>query len=123
MAKIIGNTTATPMAVPDWNQTDPTKADYIKNKPASPKVSAVNLLASGWTGSGAHWTQMVGINDITVNSKIDIQPTVDQIASLQAVGAMMTIENNNGAATAHVIGNKPNIDYTFKILITEEGIG
>ena len=33
MAKIIGNTTTTPMAMPDWNQTDNTKADYIKNKP------------------------------------------------------------------------------------------
>ena len=33
MAKIIGNTTATPMAIPDWNQTDEKKADYIKNKP------------------------------------------------------------------------------------------
>lgn len=33
MAKIIGNTTATPYPRPDWNQTDETKADYIKNKP------------------------------------------------------------------------------------------
>jgi hypothetical protein len=34
MAKrIIGNPTVTPMAIPDWNQTDPLKADYIKNKP------------------------------------------------------------------------------------------
>ena len=33
MPKIIGNTTTTPMAIPDWNQTDETKADYIKNKP------------------------------------------------------------------------------------------
>ena len=33
MAKIIGNTTATTMPKPDWNQTDETKADYIKNKP------------------------------------------------------------------------------------------
>ena len=30
---IIGNPTVTPMAVPDWNQTDSSKADYIKNKP------------------------------------------------------------------------------------------
>lgn len=34
MAKIIGNTTATPNPRPDWLQTDETKADYIKNKPA-----------------------------------------------------------------------------------------
>ena len=31
--KVIGNPTVTPMAVPDWNQTDPKKADYIKNRP------------------------------------------------------------------------------------------
>lgn len=30
---IVGNTTATPNPRPDWNQTDSTKADYIKNKP------------------------------------------------------------------------------------------
>lgn len=34
MAKIIGNTTATPNPRPDWNQTDETKADFIKNKPS-----------------------------------------------------------------------------------------
>ncbi len=33
MREIIGNTTTTPMAVPDWEQTDEKKADYIKNKP------------------------------------------------------------------------------------------
>lgn len=33
MAKIIGNTTATPNPQSNWNQTDSAKADYIKNKP------------------------------------------------------------------------------------------
>lgn len=35
MAKrvIVGNTTATPNPLPDWNQSDSSKADYIKNKP------------------------------------------------------------------------------------------
>ena len=40
MAKIIGNTTATPTPVSDWNQNDAMKADYIKNKPTD--VSAFN---------------------------------------------------------------------------------
>jgi hypothetical protein len=31
--KIRGNTVVTPQPNPDWNQTDPTKADYIRNKP------------------------------------------------------------------------------------------
>ena len=36
---IIGNTTATPYPRPDWNQTDSSKADYIKNKPVLSKVA------------------------------------------------------------------------------------
>lgn len=31
--KIIGNTVGTPLPKPNWNQNDPTKGDYIKNKP------------------------------------------------------------------------------------------
>ena len=122
MAKIIGNTTATGVAVPDWNQTDPNKVDYIKNKPAipsSPKMAAVVMAAANWTGSGILWSQAVTISGITANSVIDLVPSADQVNSLVSIGAMMTVENNNGAATVHVIGNKPNVDYTMKVLITE----
>lgn len=45
MAKIIGNTTTTPMAIPDWNQTDEMKADFIKNKPILGKLSAKDEIA------------------------------------------------------------------------------
>ena len=37
--EIVGNTTATPTPPSDWNQTDETKADYIKNKP---DINAIN---------------------------------------------------------------------------------
>ena len=43
MAKIIGNTTATPNPRPDWNQTDETKADYIKNKPEVGDILTVQV--------------------------------------------------------------------------------
>ena len=33
MAKIIGNTTVTPVMPADWEQTDEKRVDYIKNKP------------------------------------------------------------------------------------------
>lgn len=33
MSKIIGNPTTTPMAIPDYNQNNEKKADYIKNRP------------------------------------------------------------------------------------------
>lgn len=34
MARIIGGTATSSMLVPDWNQKNPNRADYIKNKPA-----------------------------------------------------------------------------------------
>ncbi len=37
--KIVGNPTTTPMAIPDWEQKNPLKADYIKNKPNLSKVA------------------------------------------------------------------------------------
>ena len=39
VSPIYGNTTATPNPQPDWNQTDSTKADYIKNKPVIPNLT------------------------------------------------------------------------------------
>ena len=33
MAKIVGNTVGVPNPQSDWDQTDATKADFIKNKP------------------------------------------------------------------------------------------
>lgn len=41
MVKIIGNTTTTPYPRPDWNQSDATKADYIKNKPTIPSIEGL----------------------------------------------------------------------------------
>lgn len=60
MAKIIGNTTATPMAVPDWAQTDETKADYIKNKPiVLTEDETIDLIKQhgGDIGVQADWNQ------------------------------------------------------------------
>ena len=58
MAKIIGNTTATPMAIPDWNQTDETKADYIKNKPHIMTAEEIEALVKDF--------ELITIDDIDV---------------------------------------------------------
>ena len=44
--KIRGTTVVTPVPKPDWNQNDPTKADYIKNKPDIPKVGTPDVYAA-----------------------------------------------------------------------------
>ena len=54
MAKIIGNTITTPYPHPDWEQTDSTKADYIKNKPTIlTEEDVAELIAENGGGSEA----------------------------------------------------------------------
>ena len=91
MAKIIGNTTATPNPRPDWNQTDETKADFIKNKPNVVTTTGGtitgnltitgDLTVNGTTTSEDHETIVVEDNMMVLNSnKVDLQTAVSGIA-------------------------------------------
>lgn len=81
MAKIIGNTIVTPYPRPDWNQTDETKVDYIKNKPTD---YVVEQGANGnWTyrkwasGVAECWGMVTYTPAETVSSGGDIEVTFD----------------------------------------------
>ena len=181
MARIIGNTTATPTPVSDWNQTDENKADYIKNKPSipsnisdltndvgyisvvdvelsnssvnpvqnkvvydaienlagligessvaeqitqalsqiMPKITTVTLLSSGWAGESSPWSQVITINSVTANSKIDLQPSAEQIDEMQDSDVALMAENDNGTVIVYALYSKPTVDYTMQALITE----
>lgn len=61
MNKIVGNPTTTPMIPSDWNQTDETKADYIKNKPN------INIKVDKEEGKG------LSSNDFTDDEKAKLE--------------------------------------------------
>lgn len=146
MSKIIGNTTATPMAIPDWNQTNPSKADYIKNKPdiqglidkvgdesvskqisdaietIKPKITTITLSAASWIGDANPWSQVASISGVTANSKVDLQPTAIQVVELQNNDIALMAENDSGTITVYALGSKPETDYTMQALITEVSV-
>lgn len=84
-----------------------------------PKSTTVSLPAASWTGNTHPYSQVVTINGVTENSKIDLQPTAAQIVSLNNEGIAMIAENNNGVVTIYAIGNKPSTNYTIQVLLTE----
>ena len=85
----------------------------------APKTTTVTLSASGWSGSSNPWSQVVNINGVTANSKVDLQPTASQIVELQNADIMLMVENDNGTTTVYAIGGKPTKAYTMQALITE----
>ena len=84
-----------------------------------PKIEMITIPAANWTGDKNPWSQVIHVNGVTANSKLDLQPTAVQIVALQDAEITLMIQNDNGVVSAWAIGNKPTEDYTMDVLITE----
>ena len=86
------------------------------------KLTTITLSASNWTGANSPYSQVVTCNGVNVNSKLDLQPTPQQIVYLQDAEISLMLTNTNGTVTAWAIGNKPTVDMTMDVLITEVAV-
>ena len=87
--------------------------------PVLPRVATISLHASAWTGSSEPYSQVVNIATATASSKIDLQPSAQQIVDLQNSEISLMIGNDGGVLTCYAIGNKPTVNYTMQVLIQE----
>ena len=91
--------------------------DAVGAAPA--RLSSVTLLASAWTGADSLYSQVVTIDGITEYSKVDLLPSVEQLAIFHNKDVAFVTENENGVVTVYAIGDKPTQDYTMQVSITE----
>ena len=83
------------------------------------RISSVKLVASKWEGSGNLYSQVVSIAGVTENSRIDLAPSVEQLAIFYEKDITFVTENDGGVVTVYVIGQKPQNDYTIQADIVE----
>lgn len=83
------------------------------------QISSVTLAASKWVGTASPYSQVVTIPGTTKNSKININPTVEQLNIFHNKDLAFVVGNNNGVITVYCIGQKPANDYTMQVSITE----
>ena len=83
------------------------------------KISTVTLPSSGWQGEASPYYQVVNIEGATENSKIDINPTLEQLNIFREKDITFVTANNKGTITVYCIGQKPANDYTIQVSITE----
>lgn len=112
----VGPTAPTDPNIQVWINTSEEGTGII---PVLPRIATITLAASAWTGGSEPYSQVVEINTVTSASKIDLQPTAQQIVSLQNAETSLMVENNGGVVTCYAIGNKPTVDYTMQVLIQE----
>lgn len=80
----------------------------------------ITLYVSAWAEGDEGYTQTVSVTGGTVNSKVDIQPTLSQIAALQEAGvAALLVKNDSGTFIAEALGASPTDDMTFQATLTE----
>lgn len=72
-----------------------------------------------WKGAASPYSQTVEIGGLSVNSKVDIQLSADQIEKLNKQRIAFTAENKGGVVTLYAVGEKPAADCTFQATLTE----
>ena len=84
------------------------------------RTATITLVASAWNmDSDNQYSQVVDIAGITEYSKVDLQPTPEQLAIFHEKDVTFVTENEGGTVTVHCIGQKPANDYVIQATITE----
>lgn len=86
---------------------------------AATRVVQVTLLASAWTGAASRYSQVINVDRATKYSKVDLQPSVEQLEIFHDKDIAFTTENEDGVITAFAIGDKPTMSYTIQATVTE----
>ena len=83
------------------------------------KISTVTLFSGSWVGDKSPYSQVVSIEGATKNSRIDLNPSVEQLAIFYEKDLAFVTENENGIITVYAIGQMPQNNYTMQVTITE----
>lgn len=82
-------------------------------------ASSVTLLASAWVGEGDSYSQVVELSGVTSHTKVDLQPTPEQLEEFHYLTLAFVAENDGGVVTVYAIGDKPTGDHTIQTTLTE----
>lgn len=87
--------------------------------PVLPRIATITLAAANWTGASAPYSQAVTIATVTSATKVELNPTVAQIISLQNDDIALMADNDGGAVTVYSFGGKPSSNMTMQVTLQE----
>ena len=84
------------------------------------RTVTINLLSSDWVSDNDNLhSQVVPIAGITQYSKVDLQPTAEQLTVFHEKDISFVAENDDGVVAVYCIGQKPANDYSIQATVTE----
>lgn len=82
-------------------------------------LSQILLGKDSWKGAVSPFFQTVNMDNISVNSKVDLLPSPQQLEQFRSQELAFTTENDGGVVTVYAIGDKPSEDISFDVAIWE----
>lgn len=81
----------------------------------------ITLTTAGWgiSNDGTYYTQGIQLLGATANSRVDLQPTPNQIIQLMYEEVSIFVANDNGNIVAYSLNGIPSEDMTFAAIVTE----
>lgn len=92
---------------------------FAGNGGSTVKLTEVTLLAANWKGGESPYSQVVAVEGVSVNSMVNLQPSVEQLEIFHDKDIAFTTENDGGVVTVYAIGDKPTNDYTIQATLVE----
>ena len=92
--------------------------ETMQNLPKS-RIGEITIFANKWVGAESPYSQVVEVAGATEYSQVDLTPSVAQLAIFHEKDLAFVTENDGGVVTVYAIGQKPLLDYTIQVTITE----
>lgn len=87
-----------------------------------PKPISVTIYADKWTqASDDRWYQNVTVDNavVTPRSKVDLQPSSEQLSIFHEKDLAFVTENEDGVVSVYCVGQVPTNDYIIQATVTE----
>jgi len=95
--------------------------DALQFNPVS-KIRSISLPVASWVEENGTWLQVVKIDGVTSNSKIDLQPNKELLAYLIDEEISLVAENNQGIVSIYALGYQPDRDIEIQVTIVETSL-
>jgi hypothetical protein len=83
------------------------------------KIGSFNAPAADWKGATSPYSQIVQVDGVSVNSKLDLQLNVDQMELFHNQDITFSVANRGGVVSIYAVGDKPAADSVFTATISE----
>lgn len=85
----------------------------------SSKLTVIHASVADWKGGTSPYSQVVQVDGISLNSKVDIQISPDMLGQLYNQDIVFTTENRVGEVTLIATGDRPAVDCEFQATVSE----